>query len=121
MNTKGIVGFYIKKEHEATWEILKKILKREGKPIGQWVIENAVEYISVHRDGNPQTQLDYASNPKTLPFWKTCRWSKGKLHNGEFACTSEGMQYLKTPMNCENQNRILVKKRGWGCYESSKQ
>lgn len=101
---------YIKRDFEDTWKSFKMICKREGSSISDKIMaEYVAPYVAIHRDGNPQTQLDFAGKPKTLPLWKTCKASNGKILEGQFYCRD--CQDLKFPDVCEIRNRNA------GCYK----
>jgi len=53
----------------------KEILKREGKTLSQWFLEQLEQYVNLHSPGNPQQRLDVivkSGKPYTAP--KTCKF-----------------------------------------------
>lgn len=107
---------YIKAEDQENWKKFKETCEREGESMASKVSKFVADYTATHGQGNPQTMLDFAGKPKTLPYWKTCKSSGGKLIKGEFSCTRDGRVYHLSPENCERQNRARIEFRGYGCY-----
>lgn len=115
-NRSNIGTFYLGDPYRKTWQDFRAISIREGTTASKKIVEFIQDYVSKHGEGNPQTLLEYAGKPKTLPLWKTCKSSNGVLVKGEFRCTRDGRVYHKSPRNCEAQNEARRKLVGFGCY-----
>lgn len=99
----GTRNIYIRKNFEATYKSFLKVCEREGESASTKIRNWIQEYMAAHGEGNPQTLLKYAGKPKTLPLWKTCRWSQGLLINGQFYCQPGGSNpYWRIPKACEH-------------------
>ena len=50
--------FYVPLEKKRILEKLKEILKREGKSVSQFILEQIEAYVMLHEPGNPQQLLE---------------------------------------------------------------
>ncbi len=71
-------------------------------------MENVRNIVAVHTGGGSQTLLDNAELPKTLPRWKTCKYSKKEFRKGEFYCIDTN--FWKIPMACDNCKTYWLEK-----------
>ena len=79
-----IKPIYFRKSREVLLEQFAKICKTEGVTQGEKLCEWIEPYVARHRDGNPQTKLDFAGEVKTLPKYTTCQHSQKLLSGGLF-------------------------------------
>lgn len=105
---KKYAHIYLREAFIPTWETFKKICKREGKNINQHILEFVFEYVERHKDGNPQTILDFASERKCLPRYKVCVWSKGFIRDGLFKCNHPRQSQWYGPKICDECFRFKV-------------
>jgi len=96
------VQLYVKVTFEATWEAFQKTCIREGSTPSRHMEKWVADYMAVHAQGNPQTLLDHAGKPQTLPLWKTCRHGSEGLQGGSFVCRQDGI--LRSQTICEMRN-----------------
>jgi len=80
--------FYLKDHQRILWKRFQEVAEREhGRGgVNKILIPFIEKYVAAHGHGNPQTILDYAGQPRTLPKWKTCRNSLKEQHQGEVYC-----------------------------------
>jgi hypothetical protein len=88
---------------------LKAICKREGISVSIKSQQLQEPYVENHKEGNPQTMLDYAEQPLCLPKWKTCIRSGKKMVGGTFLCRMPTGSFWKTADEC-----------GEHCYKGEK-
>jgi len=94
------------------WDIFKEICIREGTTASKKIVEYIIKYNDKHRDGNPQTMLDYAGEVKTLPRYKTCPKSSGKLLKGTFWCEQHSHSHVpKACDRCDDYPHVLRMER----------
>ena len=75
---------------------------REGVIAFFLKIPGVESYIVTHSFGNPQTLLEYAGKPRTLPIYRTCKHSSRALSaTGLLKC--KGLYFI-TPEICEYKN-----------------
>jgi len=94
---------YIKRDQEATWASFKKTCKANNWKMSEKIMEYVQKIVDVHGDGGSQTLIDHAGKAKTLPLYKTCRYSSQELVKGVFTCICGG-KYVLRPEWCENNN-----------------
>jgi hypothetical protein len=98
---------------DSKWNKFIECCIREGAHASSKIEEEYIDpYLATHGEGNPQTLLDYAGLPKTLPHWKTCRYSSGQLWKGLFTCYHPTDGYSRiTPKTCDRRNERV------SCYQ----
>lgn len=97
--------FYFRKGDVHTLEKFAKICEREDIAQGQKLMPYIRDTVAKHSDGNPQTILEYAGKPQTLPLYKTCQYSDKTLVQGEFYCKSNNprlgiLEGWRIPLAC---------------------
>jgi len=50
--------FYVPEDYQQLIDKLIRILRREGKSLSRWILENAIEYVKRHEPGNPQMLMN---------------------------------------------------------------
>jgi len=78
--------FYVRAGDEDQYQKFQKVCDREGESVSEKIANWIRDYMASHGEGNPQTILDYAGKPKTLPLWKTCLFSQKMRVKGEIYC-----------------------------------
>jgi hypothetical protein len=99
---------YIPVDKTVTWDKFKEICERDGVKISTRLMSYVEKYVSVHRDGNSQTLIDFAGEVKTLPKYKTCPKSNQKLVKNTFYCEQDHVWLNpKACDRCDGYSRFI--------------
>jgi len=113
--------FYVPEEYQPLIDKLMRILRREGKSLSRWILENAVEYVSLHEPGNPQLLMNRfikppePVQPAEAPSPKppepkgpcsSCRWLDARSHAPRGYCKRRDVFIAPWALQ-----------QGFGCHE----
>jgi hypothetical protein len=106
---RSTVGtFYLGEAYRDTFTVFQEICRREGTTSSKKIVSYITDYVSIHKEGNPQTLLKFAGLPKTLPLFRTCTRGADRLVDGTFPCGKD--HRLITPELC------VLRQKHSNCY-----
>jgi len=112
--------FYVPEDCQQLIDKLVQILRREGKSLSRWILENAVEYVKRHEPGNPQLLMNNFAKPELKSVGApppkppapvkgpccSCRWLDPKSYAPRGFCTRKQLFIA-----------VWALKQGHGCDE----